>query len=139
MIFQPQVKHESIELGFRKGIRSLLLDGVLRGEDKEWRLKSVFLSRGGDMMFLHRFKERSLRLRGSSVDFVGKKNIGKYRAFNKFKGFRPGRTVVFNNFRAGNVARHQVRCKLNAAELQVKNLRKRFDEEGLCEARHANK
>src|SRR5258708_12256688 len=54
-IIQEDVKHKSIELGFWKGIRSFLFDGILRSQNKEWPWQFVPLPANRHAFSLHRF------------------------------------------------------------------------------------
>src|SRR5690606_881043 len=46
--------------------------------------------------------------------------------------------MLFNDLRAGDVTRHQIRRELYPAELQVRRFSKRPNEKSLSETRHAN-
>ena len=82
------------------------------------------------LMLLHRFQQGGLRLGRSAVDLVGQDHVGEDRPFDKL---HPAAAVagLFEDFRAGDVRRHQVGRELNALKLEVKDLRDRADEQGL--------
>jgi len=48
--------------------------------------------------------------------FISKDNIGKNRSADKLKCFCPRGDIFFDNFRSGDVARHEIRRELNTAE-----------------------
>src|SRR5205807_354020 len=51
-------------------ISAFLLNRVLRGQNEEGFRQAIRVPGGGDMMFLHRFEQGGLRLRGRAVDLV---------------------------------------------------------------------
>ena len=48
-----------------------------------------------------------------------------------------GAVILFQDFSAQDVSRHEVGGELNAAERQVQNLTERADQQGLAQAGHA--
>ena len=87
-------------------------------------------------MFLHRFKQCRLSFRRRPVDLVGQEHLAEDRAFLKDQFAVPGRRVLLNDVRAGDVGRHQVGRELDAAEAQVHRLSKRADHQRLGQAWH---
>ena len=77
----------------------------------------------GDGAFLHRFQQRSLRLRGRPIDLIRQDQVREDRAGSKreFVGSREQRD-------AGDVGRHQVGSELDPPELHVERECERPDE-----------
>ena len=77
-----------------------------------------------------------MRLRRRSVDFVGKQDAREDGAFDETEV--PATLVVFfQNVRARDVRRHQVRGELDPFERDVQNLGQRTDHEGFGQPGHA--
>ena len=71
---------------------------------------------GGDLVLLHRFEQRGLRLGRRAVDFVGQDHVARRSGRARTSCFRPF-AVSCKNFRAGDVRRHEVGRELDALEL----------------------
>ena len=82
---------------------------------------------GGNLVFLHGFEQRGLRLGRRAVDFVGQNHVGENRAANE--GHLPALAGFLQNFRAGDVRRHEVRRELDALEFEMENLGDGFDQQ----------
>ena len=121
-IVDDDVEHEAVELGLGQGVGAFEFDGVLGSHDEERLFQLKEIAAGGHLIFLHRFEQRRLRLRRGAVDLVGEHHICKDRPLYELKGTLAGLVVFLDDFGAGDVARHQVRGKLNAVELQVEGL-----------------
>ena len=83
-------------------------------------------------MLLHRFEQRRLRFRRRAIDFVGQSHVGEHRA--RHEGHGPSVAGLLQNFRAGDVRRHEVGRELDALKPEVKNLREGFDQERFGQA-----
>ena len=118
-----------------KRIGAFHLDRVLRGEDEERLFQRVPNAGGGDLVFLHRFEQRGLRLGRRAVDFVGENHVGEDRAAHE--DHAPLAAGVLENLRAGDVRGHEVGRELDALEFEVENLRDGFDEQRLGQAGRA--
>ena len=70
-VIELDQEHEPVELRLGQGVRPLLLDRVLRGQDQERRLEAERLADDRDVLLLHRLEHRRLRLRWGPVDLVG--------------------------------------------------------------------
>ena len=70
-IADVQFQHEAIELRFGQLVGALLLERVLRGEDKKWVGEGISGFANRDLAFLHRLEERALDLGRGAIDFVG--------------------------------------------------------------------
>ena len=88
-------------------------------------------------MFLHRFEQRSLRFRRRAVDFVRQNEAGKHRPAHETK-LAAAIVAFLDDFRAGDVRRHEVRRELNTLELHVENLGDRADRECFRQSWHAD-
>ena len=113
-----------------------MIDRVLRRDHKERIGKFVRRSADGNFALLHRLKERGLRLRRGSVDFVRKENIREDGPLHKTKTSLTLR-VFLKDVCPRDVRRGKIRGELNASEIDVENLRDRRDGKGLREPRHA--
>ena len=80
-ISHHDLEHETVELGLRKRIGSLLLDRVLCGHHEEWLRKLECLVADGHLTFLHRLEKSRLYLCRRTVDLVGKDEISEDRTF----------------------------------------------------------
>ena len=137
-IIDIDAEHEPVELRLGQGIGAFLFERILRGQHEEGRSQLIRLPAGGDALFLHRFEERRLRLGRRPVNFVRQENIGEDRPLNKPVFLLARLLIHFQHVRAGNIGGHQVRGKLDPAELQVQHFGKRPDHHRLREARHAD-
>ena len=93
-IADVDVEHEPIELRFGQRIGAFLLDRVLRRQDEERLRQSMQLSAGGDLVFLHRFQQRRLRLGRRAVDFVGQDHVREDRAADEAQDAPAGRSCL---------------------------------------------
>ena len=64
-----------------------------------------------------------MRLGRRAVDFVGQQNVAENGALHERPGAVAGAGVLFDDVGAGDVARHQVGCELDALEHQAEGLR----------------
>ncbi len=131
-VIDDDVEEETVELGFRKRVRALHFDGVLRGEDEEWLGQGVAGAARGDLVFLHGFEQGGLGFGRRAVDFVGEDDVGEDRAGDK--GEAPAGIGILEDFGAGDIGGHEVRCELDALEIEREDLRDRFDQQRLREA-----
>src|SRR4051812_7230321 len=116
-IIELDQKHEAIELRFGQRIRAFLYDWVLRGEHEKWCVEYEWFADRSDAALLHRFEHCRLSLWRSTVDLVGKDDVGEHRSVDKLK-FAPAPCPILKNIRTGDVHRHQVWSELDAAELK---------------------
>ena len=79
-VVDPDVEHEPVQLSLWQWIGSLLLDGILSGQDEEGKIKGIGYPSCRHLVLLHRLKESRLSLGRSSIDLIGQKNIGKDRS-----------------------------------------------------------
>ena len=100
----------------RQGIGALLLDRVLRGQDKEGLLQPEGFPAGCDFVLLHRLEQGGLRLGRGAVDLIGKDDVGEDGAFDEPEGLLPGGVILLQDLGAGDVRGHQVRRELDTAE-----------------------
>ena len=131
-------EHEPVELGLRQRIGPLLLDRVLRGEHQERLLQGIGVPARRHPVLLHRLQQCGLRLRRGAVDLVRQKHVCEYRPRHEAECAPSGGVVLLQHVGAGDVARHQVGCELDAVEGEGERLRQRRDEQGLRQSGHAD-
>lgn len=56
-----------------------MFEGILGRDDKKWTLEWHRLISDRDLMFLHRFEESGLDLRGSTIDLICEEDMSEYR------------------------------------------------------------
>ncbi len=103
-------------------MRPLLLDRVLRGQDEKRARQLIGVSTGGHVLFLHRFQQRRLSLRGCTIDFICKQHIGENRALHELKGVSSRGGIFLKNVCTGNVRGHQIGRELDTMEGQFHDL-----------------
>ena len=116
------IEHEPVQLSFGQRIGALLLNGVLRGQDKERRRQRIALARHGDRLFLHGLEQSGLGLGGGAVYFISQYDIGEDRAFDELE-----LAVLVEYFGPGDVGGHQVGSELYAVEGETKGFREGVD------------
>ena len=84
----------------------------------------------GNVLFLHRFEQRRLRLRRGTVDFIDEDDLGKKRPRMENKPL----LVAVEDRIANDVRRQQIARKLNPAELQSDRLGQGVSERRLADA-----
>ena len=89
-------------------------------------------------MLLHRFEQRGLRLGRRAVDFVGQHHVGKDRPFHESEKRACRWCGLLQDFRSGDVRRHQVGRELHALERQMQHVADRLDQQRLGQSRHAD-
>src|SRR5215471_7703716 len=136
-VINDDVEHEPVELGFQQRIRSFQFDRVLSSEDIEQLLENIRVAFNRHRPFLHSLEQGRLRLGGSPVDFVRENDVCKDRTFDEHARALAGGPVFFDDFGSGDVRRHQVRCELNALEIQMEHLSNSCNEQRLCETGNA--
>ena len=137
-VLDPNVEHESVELRLGERVGPLLLNGVLRRKHEERLFELVAGAADGDLLLLHRFEKRGLRLRRGSVDLVRENHVREDRPAEEHEPTLPGFGVVLDHLGAGDVGRHQVRGELDSVEAQRERLGEGADHEGLRETRDSD-
>ena len=89
-------------------------------------------------MFLHGLEQRRLRAWRRAIDLVGEHDVREHRPAHEPEAAMSGLRVFLEQFRAGDVARHEVRRELDAPELQRHRLRDRANHERLRETGHTH-
>ncbi len=122
-VIDENLEHETVNLGLRKRIGSLLLHRVLGSHHKERLGKGIGIFTESHLMLLHCLEQGRLHFGRGAVDFVGKHEVGENRAFVNFELF------VFLTIDKGtcNICRKQVRSELDAGEIRVHRLGKSAD------------
>ena len=110
-IVQSHIEHEAVELCFRQRIGAFLFDGILGRKNEKGIGQCIGTAADRHLLLLHRFQQRSLRLGGRAVDFIGKDDIGEDRALYKLEI-----AILIKYFRPRDVRRHQIGSELYAAE-----------------------
>ena len=131
-------EHEPVQLRFGKRVGAFVLDRILRGEHQKRLVQCVGFGTDGDLLFLHGLQESRLRFGRGAVDLVCQNDVGKNRAFDKPELAVFGGLVFVENFRAGDIRRHQVGRELDSAELEVEDFREGVDEQSFREAGNAD-
>ncbi len=126
------VEHEAIELRFGQRVSALELDRVLRREHEERLLEWIGPAGRGDVILLHRFEQRGLRLRRRAVDLVGQDDLREDRPLDEAQA--PAALALVEDLGAGDVRRHQVGRELDALEVEIEDVGERLDQERLGEA-----
>ena len=83
-IIHPHVQQKAIQLGFRQGIGSFLLDRIL-GRHNHKQLGQGKVWRPAHLTFCHGFQESRLHLGRCAIDFVGQDQVVEDRAGLKIK------------------------------------------------------
>ena len=74
------LEHEAVYLSFGEGVRTFLLDGVLRRHDEEGIGELEGLITDGHLMLLHGLKQGALHLSWGTVDFVREDEVREDRS-----------------------------------------------------------
>ena len=129
-VIHDQLEHESIGLGFRQGIGSLLLDRILGGEYEKGIVQREGLPADGDLALLHRFQQGALDLGGGAIDLVGENYIREDRPFLDHELA----VLRLKDQRADQVRRQQIRRERDTLEARVDARGKGGDGGGLGES-----
>ena len=81
-------------------------------------------------MLLHRFQQGGLRLGRSAVDLISQDHVGEDRPLDELHA-ATALAGLFEDFRAGDIRRHQVGRELNSLKFQVKDLGDRAHQQRL--------
>ena len=119
---------EAVELRFGQRVRSVMFDGVLRGQDEKRLRQPMRLIVHGDLRFVHRFEQRRLRLGRRAIDFVGEHDIGEDRPGLELERLRRG----IEHADAGDVGRQQIRSELDALKRALEGAGQRLRQRGLA-------
>jgi hypothetical protein len=99
---------------------------------KKWPRQRARLALDGDLLLLHRFEQRALRLRPGAVDFVGQQHLREHRPGVEHEGL----FVALVDADAVQVRRHQVGGELHAREAQPERHRERMRQRRLAHTGH---
>ncbi len=129
---EDQQEEEPVELRLGERERPFELDRVLGRDDEERVRELVGRLIDGDLALLHRLEEARLCARRRAVDLIDQDDVGHQWAgpVLELAG------ALVEDGHAGDVRRHEVRCALHAAELEVEGARDRPGERGLPNAGH---
>jgi hypothetical protein len=104
---------EAVHLSLRQGIRAVMLDRILRCDQKERFGKSVSDTIDGDCVLVHRLEQSRLGPRRRAIDLVHQNDVRENGAGHELEALRD--LVVDRG--AGDVTRQQVWCGLDPLEL----------------------
>jgi hypothetical protein len=90
-----------------------------------------------DAALLHRLQQRRLCFRRCAVDLVGQDDVGENWSRNKLQRSPASRAIFFDDFRAGDVGRHQVGRELDPLKREIENIGDGPYQQRLGETRHA--
>ena len=90
-----------------------------------------------DLAFAHPLQQRSLGLRGCAVDLICQQQVRKDGPLPENKIPHAAAGLLLKDQRPCDVGGHQVRGKLDPAEVQGERLRDRIDKQGLGETGHS--
>ena len=127
-VFNHDIEHETIQLGFGQRICSFHLDGILCGKNKEGFVQRIASSGSCDLVFLHGLEQGGLGFGRRSIDFIGQQDICKNRSGNEPHGSSTI-FVFLQYFRARDVGGHEVGSKLDAIETEVEQLSDGFHQQ----------
>ena len=135
--FQRRIVHryfhqKAVELRFGKFISSFLFHRVLCGKDGIELTHLMSNAVNAYLTLFHHLEQGSLRFGRSTVDLVHQYDIGKDRSLMKVK------IIGFHIEHSGTqyVARHQVRRKLDTAEVRIDQTSRQSGKQCLCNSRH---
>ena len=111
---------KAVELGFRQGISTFLLQRVLGGENVERLGQVITLTGNRHMALLHRLQQGRLGARAGPVDLIGHQELGENRPLDETKG-AAALSGLFQNFGAEYVGRHQIGRELDAAVIKAEH------------------
>ncbi len=131
-IAQPDTQQEAVELALRQREGADLVCRVLRCDHEEGLGEREGAAVGGDLALLHGLEQRTLRLRGGTVDLVGEDQLGEHRPWMKAERAR----LAIEHGHAQDVGWQQVAGELDALELQPGEPREDMRERGLAHARN---
>ena len=123
---------ETVHLGLGQGIGAHELRGVLGGQHHKGLGQGMGHAVHRDLIFLHDLQKGALCLGGSTVDFVGQRDLthdGPGMILHL-----PGLEV--HHGEARHIGGHHVRRKLDAVEAAIQRLGQRADHGGLAGAGH---
>ena len=129
----PYLQQEAVFLGLRQGIGALILDRVLRREDRKIGGQGIGLAIDGHVTFLHGLQQGALGLGGRPVDLVRQQEGREDGALHEGEGV----FLHIEDVRPDDVGRHEVRRELNSPELAAQHLGQRADQQRLRHAGHA--
>ena len=122
-------EHKPVDLRLGQRIGTLLLDGVLGCQHKEWLGQTECLVANGYLPLLHSLQECALHLCGRTVNLVGQHKVGEDGAFFHCELL----ALLGVDEGAHKVGGQQVRGKLYAAELGIHSFCEGGDGKCFCQ------
>ena len=131
-ICNDDLEHETVHLGLRKRIGTLLLYRVLGRHHKERLRQPECLVAYRDLPLLHRLEQGRLHLCRGTVDLIRQHEIGEDRPLADLELL----ALLRIDHRPYHIRRQEVRSELYPAELGVHCRRKRIDGQGFRQSRN---
>lgn len=120
--------HEkTVQLGFRKRISAVMLDGILRSDDEKGLGERKSAAIDGDLRFVHSFEKSGLRAWRGAIDFISENDVGEDGALAELELAR----LRIVDADAENVGGEKVRSELDALKGAVKRFGERLGEGSL--------
>ena len=129
-IAELDAHQEAIELRLGQRKRADLIRRILRRDDEERFVERIGLAVGRDLVFLHGFEQRALRLGRRAIDFVGQHQLREHRSAveAELSGLR------LEDRDADDVGRQQVARELDALVAEPERRGERVRKRGLADA-----
>jgi len=118
---------ETVQLGFRKRISTVMLDGILRGNDEKGFGKRKGATVDGDLRFVHSFEKGGLRAWRGAIDFIRENDVGEDGALPELELAR----LRIVDADAENVGGEKVGGELDALKGAMKRFGERLGEGSL--------
>ena len=124
LFFPPRIihqhfKHKTVQLSLRQAISTLMFHRILGRHNNKRKTHRIHHPIIGNLSFFHHLKKSGLGFSRRAVNLVHQQNISKNRTFPKFKF--PGSRQKHRS--PQNIARHQIRSKLNTPEPGINQTR----------------
>ena len=131
-IAHAQEHREAVKLGLGQREGAFKFDRILRGDHHERRLQRVRLAIDGDLAFLHRLKQRRLRLRRGAIGLIDEDEVREDRTGTEAEEIR----ALVVHLDTGDVARQQIRRALHPRERESNGAGDRSSQRGLADTWH---
>ncbi len=111
-VTEPETDAEPVELGLGQGIGTVVLHGILGGDDEEGIAQTVHSPVDRDLMLAHSLEQGRLGARGGPVNLVGKQDVREHGPLVKTEYL----FLLVEHGHAENVGRQQIGRELDALE-----------------------
>ena len=130
-ITERKTHQKTVHLRLRQGKRPNLFQRILRGNHKKRRRQRMGTVIHRHLPLLHRFQQRRLTLRRSTVYLIGKQQLREHRPLMKDQRLR----LRFQRRKTDHIGRQQIGRELNTAEIQPKRGSERLGKRRLARPR----